>query len=354
MRIPASLKAGLAILASVIGTLVAADLILRSISYLPPVDHEWLLGPKADSRIPDDKIILIRPRILTDQFYAVDPKRKIVVTLGDSFVEGFPVDDKDNYPSVLGRLLGERGEPVNILNMGMGDSGPGQQLRLMKKYLLPRLTPDIIVWSFYANDVMDNIQQAVYDIENDSLVALDSSEHWLYVRQKLYRSIPLPGSIKESSPVLRLIFRALEIRGNHGIHPENPSMQARSVEKFRMQISEMERLARLHGFKVVYVLIAPQALYLRERGPLPLDLEFLVTEYMQLRSVITSQARHVEAWFGDRELHACGSQFTVPAWPALFSDDERDHNQLGDRHFNERGYYLLADIVATCLLNDAL
>jgi lysophospholipase L1-like esterase len=59
-------------------------------------------------------------------FYAVDPARKTVVTLGDSFTEGFPVDDSNNYPSVLGRLLDERGMPVNIINMGMGDSGPDQ------------------------------------------------------------------------------------------------------------------------------------------------------------------------------------------------------------------------------------
>jgi lysophospholipase L1-like esterase len=352
VRVPDSLKAGLAILASVICTLFASDLILRSVGYLPQVDHEWLLGPKEDSRTPDDKLILVRPQFLTEQFYTVDPTRKIVVTLGDSYVEGYPVDENDNYPSVLGRLLGERDQPVNILNMGTGDSGPGQQLRLMKEYLLPRLTPDIVVWSFYANDVMDNVQQPVYNIENGSLVQLDASKHWLHIRQKLYGNIPLPSTIKESSPVLRLFFRALEICGKRGLHTEEPSGQVRSVEKIRLQIEEMERLARLHGFKVLYVLIAPQAVYLREQDPMFFDQKLLITEYMQLRPIIAGQARHVDVWFGGAESRFCGSPFSAPASRDLFSDDGRDHNPLGDRHFNETGYYLLADIVATCLLND--
>ena len=352
MKIAVLLKAGLAIFASVIGAIVASDLVLRSIGYLPQLDHEWLLGPNVNSRIPDDKLILVHPKFLTDQYYTVEPVRKTIVTLGDSFVEGYPVNSTDNYPSVLGRLLGERDQPVNILNMGIGDSGPDQQLRLMKEYLLPRLTPDIVVWSFYPNDILDNIRQAVYKIENDMLVPLDATEHWLHIRHKLYRGIPLPGTVKESSPVLHLFFRALEIWGKRGIQLEGPSELARSLEKVRLAIEEMERLAQIHGFQMLYVLIAPQALYLSEQDPLLWSQDFLITEYRQLRPVIARQAHFIDAWFNNTELHACGSQFRAPAWSALFADDGRDHNRPGSLHFNETGYQLLADIVATCILND--
>jgi lysophospholipase L1-like esterase len=287
-------------------------------------------------------------------FYAVDPARKTVVTLGDSFTEGFPVDDSDNYPSVLGRLLDERGMPVNIINMGMGDSGPDQQLRLMKEYVLPRLTPDIVVWAFYANDVWDNLQQAVYDIKNGSLVPLDASKHWLYIRHKIYLNIPLPGTLKGNSPVLRLVFRALEIWGKRRIHQEDPSQQTWSVENVRLAINEMERLARIYGFRVTYVLIAPQALYLKAQDPMRWGRnilnEALIDQYMQLEPIIAEQARAVDVSIGGTKVHVCGSDIEVPSWSALFTDDGRDHNQPGYRHYNEAGYHLLADIVATCLL----
>jgi hypothetical protein len=252
---------------STIGTIVASDLILRSVGYLPEVDYAWMLGANVTSRVPDDKIILTRPQFLNEQYYAIDPKRETVVTLGDSFVSGHPVARKDNYPAVLGRLLGARGRPVNLINMGIGDSGPDQHLRLFKEYVLPRLTPDMVVWSFYANDILDNLRLPVYKIENDSLVPLDAAKHWLHVRHKIYRSIPLPWTVKESSPVLRLLLRAQEVWGTRRVQLLDPNARALSGERIRLAIEEIERLARIHGFQVVYVLIAPQALYLREQDP---------------------------------------------------------------------------------------
>ncbi|MEA2080382.1 MAG: GDSL-type esterase/lipase family protein [Pseudomonadota bacterium] len=351
MNIATSLKAGLVVLASVSGTIVVSDLVLRSVGYLPQVDNEWLLGRGEDSRVPDDQLILVRPQMLTENYYNVDPTLKTIVALGDSFVEGHPVKRSDSYPTILGRLLGERGRPVNVLNMGIGDSGPDQHLRLMKAYVLPRLTPDIVIWSFYANDVFDNLQQAVYSIENNSLVPLDATKHWLYIRHRIYRSIPLPGTVKESSPVLRLLFRALEIWGKRDFLLEEPSGIAWSREKIHLAIEEMERLAQAHGFRVAYVLIAPQSLYLREQDPTQWSQDFHVAGHEELRRILEDQGLFIDAWFGGPETHVCGSKVSAPAWHSLFADDGRDRNRPGRRHFNEAGYYLLGDIMATCLLS---
>ena len=350
---PTAVKAGLLIVASIIGTLIAADLILRAIGYLPRVDHEWLIGPKVDTRIPDDRLILIHPRFLEERHYAVDPTLETVVILGDSFVEGYPVEEADNFPSVLGRMLSERGRPVNIVNMGLGDSGPDQQLRLIKEYLLPRLTPDIVVWTFYANDISDNLRQAVYEIENDALVPLDAATHWLHIRQKYYRSIPLPGSVKESSPVLRLLLRALEVSGRSDIRLGDPTEQARSGEKIRLAIEEMDGLAHTYGFRAAYVLIAPQALYLREADPVRWDRDLHIAEHERLRPLVARQPEFIDAWFGDSIREFCGSKLDAPAGSALFADDGRDANRFGRRHFNEAGYALLAAVVAACLSSDA-
>lgn len=357
MNIPPSLKAGIVVIASLIGAVIASDLALRAVGYAPQVDHEWLLGPGGNFRAPNDKLILIHPQFLTDRFYNVDTTRETIVTLGDSFTEGYPVAEVDKYPSVLRRLLGERGRDVNVINLGIGDSGPDQHLRLLKHYLLSRLTPDIVVWSFYPNDIRDNLRQAVYGIENDTLVPLDATEHWVYIRQTLYDHIPLPRTIKEGSPVLRLLFRALEIWGKSHIQGNGPSEQAWGVAKIRLAIEEMERLGQAHGFQIAYVLIAPQALYLKEQDPAVWEQNSHITAYKQLRPIVGRQTRFVDAWFDDAKTQACGSEFIVPealvpAWSTIFTDDERDENRLGDQHFNELGYLLLADVVATCLLSE--
>ena len=284
-------KEGIIVIASVILTIVVSDLLLRATGYLPQVDHEWVLGPDYNSRVPDAGVILVRPRFRSEGYYKTDATRQTVIALGDSFTEGYPVSETDNYPAVLGRLLEKRGRGMNIINLGLGDSGPDQQLRVFKEYLLPRLTPNTVVWSFYSNDVLDNLRQAVYGIEDGTLVPLDATRHWLYIRQKLYEMIPLPYTVKERSPVLRLLFRALEVRGNREINAGNPSEQAHSLAKINLAIEEMERLERELDFRVIYVLIAPQVNYFNEYDFANVALNFHVKQYRQLRPVLARQNR---------------------------------------------------------------
>lgn len=347
------MTAGLLIVGSTLVGLGTADLVLRAVGYMPDVTHDWVLGSGA--RVANADLIMINPRFLPETFYDVDQGRQTIVTLGDSFTSGHPVGADNSYPSVLQRLLDERGWGTNVLNMGLGDSGPDQHLRLLKQYVLPRLIPDMVVWAFYANDVADNLRQAVYDIEDGVLVPLDATEHWLYIRQKFYQGIPLPWRVKASSPVLRLLFRALEIWGQRDIHLGDPSEQARSTAKIQLAIDELERLAQEYRFQVVYVLIAPQVLYLDDYDPTASV--YWVNQYEQLRPIVGRQARFAGAWFGDESTQACGSEFTVPSTRApasssIFADGKRDKNPVGNRHFNEAGYYLLAELVTTCLMSE--
>ena len=355
--IPFPFKEGIIVIASVILTIAVSDLLLRAIGYLPQVDNEWQLGPNYNSRVPDAGVILVRPRFRSENHYKIDATRGTVIVLGDSFTEGHPVSEADNYPAVLGQLLEKRGRVMNIINLGLGDSGPDQQLRVLKEYLLPRLTPDTVVWSFYSNDVLDNLRQAVYSIEDGTLVPLDATKHWLYIRQKLYGMIPLPYTVKERSPVLRLLFRALEVWGNREINVGNPSEQARSLAKINLAIEEMERLAEELDFRVIYVLIAPQVRYFNKYDFANEALNSHMKQYRQLRPILARQNRFADAWFGDATTLACGSTFDVPGAPgpavsSIFADGTQDKNELGRRHFNETGYHVLAELVATCLMSE--
>ena len=99
---------------------------------------------------------MINPRFLAGDFYKVTSSAQTVVMIGDAFTEG-TLSKGPTYPSVLQNLLLHAGWHVNMVNMGLAKSGPDQHLRLFKQYLLPKLTPDIVIWTFYANDIWDNI-----------------------------------------------------------------------------------------------------------------------------------------------------------------------------------------------------
>lgn len=348
-RASASVKAGIIFVASALVAIVGADVLLRLAGYMPQVDVEWLVGPKAKSRVPDDRLILIHPRLLKEEHYAVDPDLDIVVALGDSFVEGHPVKKPLAYPAVLRGLLDALGRPANVIAAGLGDSGPDQQLRLFKEQVLPRVTPDAVVWSFYANDLLDNLRQPAYEIDDGSLAPLDASKHWLHIRHRAYLGVPLPNAVKSSSPVIRLAMRAHETWSKRDLRLDDPAAIEMSKRKILLAIDAMDDLATKHGFDVFYVLIAPQALYLREQDPETWDNHYHVFGYRSLRPLLSRQAGFVDAWFGDADYRACDSRITVPPLSDLFANDGRDKNPVGTRHFNETGYYLLADVVATCL-----
>lgn len=328
------LLSALVVVGSLAVTIVAADLVLRAVGYAPTLSHGWLL---LSDRQPDDHVITIAPRFLTEAFYDLPDGRATIVTLGDSFTAGHPVAKDDSYPAALVRRLAETAWNVNAVNVGLGDTGPDQQLRLLKQYVLPRLRPDIVVWAFYANDVGDNIRQAVYDIEADGLVPLDASEHWLNVRQRWFHAIPLPSSIKVSSPLLGFVFKTLEIRGRDS----RPEARAWSVAKIRLAIAELERLAIAHGFETYYVLIAPQSLYLANADPAD-PASWDSEGYATLHEILAERRDLINAWFTGSGVRA----------GEIFADEERDRNRLGDRHFNEAGYSMLADAIAKRLRQD--
>ena len=133
--------------------------------------------------------------------------------MGDSFTRGFPVLSSQNYPAHLEQILEEGGFPVNVINTGLGDSGPDCHLRLLVDYLLPRVNPSIVIWTFYPNDIRDNVITSTYALHDRQLVRQDGSRHWLARRYRFFHAIPLPASDKRESYLFRLFLRAIESVG---------------------------------------------------------------------------------------------------------------------------------------------
>jgi lysophospholipase L1-like esterase len=315
---------------------------LRALAPRPDLMSEWAL---ALDGVLDEEIIFLGPLFRSDEHYQRQEGLRDVVLLGDSFTQGYPVAPEAAYPSVLRARLSERGMPVNLIAIGMGDSGPDQQLRVFERELLGRLTPDVVVWQFYPNDEFDNVVKAVYGIREGALVPLDATRNWLYRRQQLYARIPLREALRHRSYLFRYAMKSAERVRAHAVPRRYPGGAPRwGLDKLRLEIERMKALGRERGFLTYFVLVAPEVLYLDPAERSADSTAFLLAPYERMSELLRGQPGFIEARFDDP-----GSG--LPA-AHLFVGGDRDRNARGGRHFNETGYRLLADRVLSRLVAD--
>ena len=346
--------------------LIVAEAGLRSFDYKLQLSHAWILGSKI--RVLNDDVIVI-PQLFLDQgFYAAHRSQKsdlLVVALGDSFTEGHPVERctdprlpcprDDSYPGVLERLLNDAGLDAAVVHAGIGDSGPDQQLRFFKDYILPRLSPQIVVWQFYTNDTWDNVKFPTYAIsEENSLVPLDAHSNWYYRRLQLFNRIPLPSSVKKRSYAVNGLMQPFEdkrfsqVPTRYGNDP-----LAWAHDKIALEVKEMQRLARLHNFDVYFVLIAHQARYLTSMDPGWMWNDHWASyeeEYQHLLDLLESQPTFILAEFSAGEVQETTFLPVHSIADAIFAGATRDPMPRGNQHFNEAGNALLAQKVAQRIL----
>ena len=94
---------------------------------------------------------------------------KRIISLGDSFTIGYEVDFEKCFSSVLERDLNASGLKVEVLNCGVSGFSNAEQYLYLKRELL-RYDPDLVVVSFFGNDLEDNVRTALFRLEGDELV----------------------------------------------------------------------------------------------------------------------------------------------------------------------------------------
>ena len=314
----------------------------------PILSSEWRLH--ADWMSLDADVIQVHERFLDDDFYVFAPATELkVVALGDSFTEGACLwsEPEAMYPTLLERQLRDAGVKAAVMNAGMTDSGPDQELRLFKRFILPKVTPDVVVWQFYQNDLYDNIIHAVYtDSDTQRLVPLNAAENWTSVRQRLHDDFPLPEIIKSRSYVFQHLLRLTELTRAAAVpeaHRADPNRW--SLRKIELAVEEMNELASTHGFLAFYALVAPQSMYLSSAG------DYYGSQmHRLLYDVLSTQERFIEIRVTAPDLKGQGVEIegAEPSDIAavVFCDEERDGNTLGDRHFAEIGHDVFATKVA--------
>ena len=334
------------LLASLAFVTAGIEVALRIAHYKPALSSAWVLGNP--DRIVDDDTVTIDRRFPHDSYYQPFQHLngpKLVVALGDSFTASFPVDSKDSYPQVLSHVLTEHAFNAAVLNMGLGDSGPDQQLKLFEKYVLPHVKPDIVVWQFYANDTYENVVKTAYLMGDDKvLVPISTKDNWKYRRQRFFDAFPLPTPVKRSSYLFNLILRQYERDLEVKVPPGKDKLEW-GREKIEREIVRMNELAAQHGFRVYYTLVAPEALYRNDIPPGSAGAAE-AAEYDRLLGIVEKQPTFIRGrfWSATVEDSKLGA--------TLFSGGDRDPSPYGTRHLNEAGYKLLAEIIGNRVLQD--
>jgi hypothetical protein len=94
---------------------------------------------------------------------------KRIISLGDSYTVGFEVDVEETFSSVLERELNARSHRVEVLNAGVSGFSTAEQYLYLERELW-KYDPDIILVSFFVNDLVDNTRADLLRLSEGELV----------------------------------------------------------------------------------------------------------------------------------------------------------------------------------------
>lgn len=95
---------------------------------------------------------------------------KRIVSLGDSFTIGYEVEGNETFSSVLEDRLRAAGHSVEVLNAGVSGFGTAEECVYLERELFA-YSPDLVLVSFYQNDLVDDVRSDLFRLQDGKLVA---------------------------------------------------------------------------------------------------------------------------------------------------------------------------------------
>jgi hypothetical protein len=94
-----------------------------------------------------------------------------IMFLGDSFTEGYGVNDGEEYPALVRREVERRkgSNTIPVLNCGQGDIGNGRWVKFLRNEG-DRFAPRLIFLQVMSNDFLDNGPEGLFSLNGDSLI----------------------------------------------------------------------------------------------------------------------------------------------------------------------------------------
>ncbi|NLF78200.1 MAG: SGNH/GDSL hydrolase family protein [Chloroflexi bacterium] len=148
-----------------------------------------------------DTYVKINAQGLRDRTYPYAKPAGVfrILILGDSFVEGFQVAQDATFEARLEAQLnaGEAMSPIEVINGGVSRYGTDNALAFLEHEGL-KYEPDLVIYVFYPNDVIDNIEKKLFD--------LDSSGQLVQHRLDVAVTDQVRGALYDVSYLYRLVL----------------------------------------------------------------------------------------------------------------------------------------------------
>lgn len=116
-----------------------------------------------------------------------------ILFIGDSFTEGYGVNDGEEFPALVRKSMDERfgKEVIPVVNAGMGNIGLGRWINFLRNEA-KRYAPRLVVIEVMDNDFFDDLQERlVIHAGGDSLIELEPAPpSKSRLLQGLFESIP--------------------------------------------------------------------------------------------------------------------------------------------------------------------
>jgi len=105
--------------------------------------------------------------IRADQDYLYPKPAGVVriLSLGDSFTIGYEVDQDRCFSQVLERELSAAGYQAQVLNAGVSGFSNAEECVYLERELI-KYDPDVVVVSFYINDIADNLRTGLFTLDD--------------------------------------------------------------------------------------------------------------------------------------------------------------------------------------------
>ena len=95
-----------------------------------------------------------------------------IVSLGDSFTVGYEVAVEETFSSVLERALNDRGYSIEVLNAGVSGFSTAEEYLYLERELW-RYQPDLVLVSFFINDLEDNLRTGLFTLHDGVLTPMN-------------------------------------------------------------------------------------------------------------------------------------------------------------------------------------
>ena len=296
-------------------------------------DMHSLYKPKPESTLYNQ--LGIRQTLPEKNSVKNNNKQIKILLIGDSFTYGSFVGNDETYPAQLSKLI--KDENVVVFNGGVPGYGSDQSYYYLTKFLIPKISPNIIIWNFHPSDLEDNKTAPSFKLERKQLKQQLIVGRYLTLKF-LFDSLPLPKSIKKSKTA-NILFSRLKTLQTRDEYLSNPKFAQYSRDKLTKQIEVLERFAKKENIELYYTLM-PTLTLLNNNSS---DEEII--NYKILNNVLEKFPKFID-FNNEIKLMSFDQQDKEKQYQNLFTNDiDEPGTEDRWRHLNDLGNKMLAIII---------